>query len=112
MSFHNSSASCFLTFYRSDQSLLLFKFKIFVLNTSLFTFYTTLCSWYNFAWLQYGRTIISMVEVGLTAGWMADEMQVDFENFKILYRLNYSDFYFIQYCYNVIICTFQQVFLN
>ena len=31
MSFHNT-APCFLTFYRSDQSLLLFKIKIFVLN--------------------------------------------------------------------------------
>ena len=37
MSFHNTAA-CFLTFYRSDQSLLPFKFKIFALNTSLFTF--------------------------------------------------------------------------
>ena len=26
--------------------------------------------------------------VGLTAGWLADEMQVDFKIFKILYRLN------------------------
>ena len=34
MSFYNT-APCFLTFYRSDQSLLPFKFKIFVLNTSL-----------------------------------------------------------------------------
>ena len=41
MSFHNT-APCFLTFYRSDRSLLLFKFKIFVLNTSLFTFYIAL----------------------------------------------------------------------
>ena len=30
MSFHNTAA-CFLTFYRSDQFLLIFKFKIFVL---------------------------------------------------------------------------------
>ena len=38
MSFHNT-APCFLTFYHSDQSLYsFFKFKIFVLNTSLFTF--------------------------------------------------------------------------
>ena len=34
MSFHNT-APCFLTFYHSDQSLLSFKFKIFVLNTSM-----------------------------------------------------------------------------
>ena len=26
----------------------LFKFKIFVLNTSLFTFYAALCSWYDY----------------------------------------------------------------
>ena len=50
MSFHNT-APCFLTFYRSNQSLLPFKFKIFVLNTSLFTFYATLCSWYDYVYL-------------------------------------------------------------
>ena len=33
--------------------------------------------------------------VGLMAGWLADEMRVSFKNFKILYRLNYSDFYFV-----------------
>ena len=65
MSFHNI-APCSLTFYRSDQSLLLFKFNFFVLNTGLFTFYTTLCSWYDYARLQYGRTIISMVEHSVT----------------------------------------------
>ena len=31
MLFQNT-APCFLTFYRSDQSILLFKFEIFVLN--------------------------------------------------------------------------------
>ena len=41
MSFHNT-VPCFLTFYCIDQSLLPFKFKIFVLKTSLFTFYATL----------------------------------------------------------------------
>ena len=55
MSFHNT-APCFLTLYRSDQSLLPFKLKIFVLNTSLFTFYATIRSWYNYIWLQHGRT--------------------------------------------------------
>ena len=30
-------------------------------------------------------------------------MAVNFKIFKILYRLNYSDFYFVLYCYNVII---------
>ena len=29
---------------------------------------------------------------GRLAGWLADEMWVDFKIFKILYRLNYSDF--------------------
>ena len=33
--------------------------------------------------------------VGLTAGWLADEMRVDFEIFKILYRPNYLYFYFL-----------------
>ena len=40
---------------------------------------------------------------GRLAGWLADEMGVDFEILKILYRLNYSDVYFVWYCYNVII---------
>ena len=40
---------------------------------------------------------------GWPAGWLADEMGVDFEILKILYRLSYSDFYFVLYCYNVII---------
>ena len=46
---------------------------------------------------SYGRL------AGWLAGWLADEMEVDFEILKILYRLNYSDFYFVWYCYNVII---------
>ena len=33
--------------------------------------------------------------VGLTAGWLADEIRLDFEILKILYRLNYLDFYFV-----------------
>ena len=37
MSFQNT-APCFLTFYHSYQSLLLFEIQIFVLNTSVFTF--------------------------------------------------------------------------
>ena len=53
MSFHNS-APCFLTFYRIViNPYSPFKFKFFVLNTSLFTFYATLCSWYNYVWLQH-----------------------------------------------------------
>ena len=33
--------------------------------------------------------------VDLTAGRSADETRLDFKIFKILYRLNYLDFYFI-----------------
>ena len=32
---------------------------------------------------------------GRLVDWLADKMQVDFEIFKILYRLNYLDFYFV-----------------
>ena len=36
------TAPCFLTFYCSDQPVLFFQgLKFFVLNTSLFTFYST-----------------------------------------------------------------------
>ena len=55
MSFHNT-APCFLTFIVVINPYSLFKFKIFVLNTSLFTFYATLCSWYDYVLLQHGRT--------------------------------------------------------
>ena len=33
--------------------------------------------------------------LGLTAGQLADEIRVDFEIFKILYRLNYLAFHFV-----------------
>ena len=33
--------------------------------------------------------------VDLKAGREADEIRVDFEIFKLLYRLNYSDLYFV-----------------
>ena len=43
--------------------------------------------------------------MGLTAGReglrLADEMRVGLEIFKILYRLNYSGFYFVYYHCNV-----------
>ena len=61
MSFQNSyiaTAPCFLTFV-AVTPLLLFNFKIFVLNTSLFTFYITLCMSIDiqlYAWLQYSRS--------------------------------------------------------
>ena len=35
------------------------------------------------------------LRAGWPAGWLADEMGVDFKIFKFLYRLNYSDFYFV-----------------
>ena len=38
---------------------------------------------------------------GREAGRPADEMQVGFEFFKILYRLNYLGFYFVCYHSNV-----------
>ena len=45
--------------------------------------------------------------MGLTAGWLAgwlvDEVQTEVEIFKIPYGLNYLDFYYVQYQYNVII---------
>ena len=55
------TAPRFLTFGSSDQFLLYFKFKIFVLHTNLFTFYIThICtSTYDYTWLQYSRTIDS-----------------------------------------------------
>ena len=52
--------------------------------------------------------------VGLIAGWLADEMWVDFKTFKIFYRLNYLDFYFL-HClilYDSNVYAFQPVFLN
>ena len=33
--------------------------------------------------------------VGLTAGWQADEIRLDYAIIKIIYRLNYLDFYFV-----------------
>ena len=42
---------------------------------------------------------IHLVQLGLTAGrqagWLADEIQVDFEIFKIICRLKYSSFCFV-----------------
>ena len=34
-------------------------------------------------------------QVGRQAGRQADEIWADFKIFKILYRVNYSDYYFI-----------------
>ena len=53
MSFQNT-APCFLTFYHSDQSLLLFYIQNFILNINLFTFYITLCSWYDCTRIMHG----------------------------------------------------------
>ena len=38
-----ATANCFLTFCSGNKSLLLFKFKSFVLNNSMFTFYIMFC---------------------------------------------------------------------
>ena len=46
-----------------------------------------------FLWEKTGPQCL--VLVGLTAGWQADETQLDYEIFKIPYRLNYLDFYFV-----------------
>ena len=57
MSFQNGHlhVHCFLTFCSSDQSLLLFKFKMVILNTNLFIFICTL--------FEYSYTIICMAVV-------------------------------------------------
>ena len=65
MSFQNA-ASCFFTFCSSDQCLLLFTFKSFTLNTSLFIFYITLYNLYSYAWLQHGRITKCMVDASVT----------------------------------------------
>ena len=38
---------------------------------------------------------LHLAEPGLTAGWLADEIQADFEIFKIGCRLKYSSFHFV-----------------
>ena len=38
---------------------------------------------------------LHLVQLGLTAGWLADETQVNFENFKIGCGLKYSSFRFV-----------------
>ena len=38
---------------------------------------------------------LHLAQPGLTAGRLADEIQVDFEIFKIGCRLKYSSFYFV-----------------
>ena len=38
---------------------------------------------------------LHLAQPGLTAGRLADEIQVDFENFKIGCRLKYSSFRFV-----------------
>ena len=44
---------------------------------------------------QVARCTILHVLVDLTAGWQASEVRLDFVIVKILYRLNYLDFYFV-----------------
>ena len=38
---------------------------------------------------------LHLVQLGLTAGWQADKIQVNFEIFKIGYRLKYLSFHFV-----------------
>ena len=38
---------------------------------------------------------LHLAQPGLTAGWLADEIQVNFENLKISRRLKYSSFRFV-----------------
>ena len=38
---------------------------------------------------------LHLAQPGLTAGWLADEIRADFENFKIGCRLKYSSFRFV-----------------
>ena len=46
-----------------------------------------------FLWEKTGSPHLALV--GLTAGWQADEIRLDFAIIKNLYRLNYLDFYFV-----------------
>ena len=39
--------------------------------------------------------VLHLAQLGLTAGRLADEIQVNFENFKIGCRLKYSSFCFV-----------------
>ena len=56
-----------------------------------------------------------LVQPGLMTGRLADEIQVNSENFKISYRLKYSGFHFVltkvQHHYSLI-KAIQQVFLD
>ena len=45
--------------------------------------------------LQEKTGPLHLVLVGLTAGRLADEIRLVFKILKILYRLNYLDFYFV-----------------
>ena len=38
---------------------------------------------------------VHLVQPGLMASWQSDEIQVNFENFKIGCRLKYLSFYFV-----------------
>ena len=46
-----------------------------------------------FFWEKTGPPHLALVD--FVAGRLADEIELDFEIFKILYRLNYLDFYFV-----------------
>ena len=58
---------------------------------------------------------ICLALVGLTAGWPADEMRVEIEIFKILYKVNYFVFGLLlllitMQCYNSVSNPFQSTF--
>ena len=55
-----------------------------------------------------------LVLVGLTAGKLAGELGLDFEIYKIFFRLNYLDFYFVDISAMllVVLKVFSRVLLN
>ena len=66
MSFHNTASLVpyFLSYWSIPTPF--FKFKIFVLNTSLFTFYATLCSWYDYVYSYNTVEQVLIIVLALT----------------------------------------------
>ena len=63
-----------------------------------------MAQWVNRLWnnifvnpppLPLSCEISGLVQPGLMAGWLADEIQADFEIFKIGCRLKHSSFHFV-----------------
>ena len=64
MSFQNSKllhVPCFFTFYSSGQPLFLFKFKFFVLHTSLFPF---ICTLHKYSYVVIGGLVKLLLQSG------------------------------------------------